>query len=887
MRKSSIANSLIAITVMAFYFSVGSIMAADNGPNDHSKKHPLADIADRYLSELSMTTNERQCMEFLYQWMPLNDYADYSPQFFLDNTRAALNARNNTPWGQTLPDSLFMHFVLPVRVNNEQLDSFRTTYQHELLSRVEGMSMSEAALEINHWCHEHVTYMPSDARTSSPLATMRTATGRCGEESVLTVAALRAVGLPARQVYTPRWAHTDDNHAWIEVWTDGHWHFMGACEPEAVLDLAWFNGPASRAMLMHTQVMGAYSMADDIINQNQCYTEINVISNYVDTRRNTVVVTDCSGRRVDGAQVEFKIYNYAEFCTVVTLKTDHNGEAHLTTGRGDMVAWASSGGRFGYAKMQSDTTTVCLSHRDGDMFVDSLDITPPADGMIATHVSAQQTAWNKQRLAHEDSLRAAYTGTFVSTDEAIRQGFSADAADMIAASMGNHDVIAEALRSDQSTVVLDLLKTLSKKDLRDVSSTVLKSYIDRAKQAPSSLPHDVWAALIAPRVENEPLLEFSVPTDGRDGLPSMAAAMSCPDVVARWVADSIELTDELNPRHLRMSPSGVLRLRKADSTSRRIFLVALCRALGVPARLNSVSGKPEYYKYDDASGQWMWLPFAQESNADADSESSMDSKGCFTLCRPLPLAADELPDLTYYRHLSLTKIEQGRGQLLNFENGDATELGAEATWQTTFSKPYSVDKGYYLLTTGTRLASGKALVRLQTFVVNPNDTVSVPLLMRPSNDQLSVVASIDAEARYLNTDSSTATTSSILATTGRGYFMLAILGTHDEPSNHAIRSLQAIADKLNSWHRPLLMLFASDTEQNAFDRKQLDSLRQIHYGIDADGSIQKMLSDALPVRHAPRLPLIVLADTFGRVVYWTEGYNTSIETQVANAIKQL
>jgi len=47
---------------------------------------------------------------------------------------------------------------------------------------------------------------------------------------------MRAVGIPARQVYTPRWAHTDDNHAWIEVWTGDRWHFMGACEPEAVLD---------------------------------------------------------------------------------------------------------------------------------------------------------------------------------------------------------------------------------------------------------------------------------------------------------------------------------------------------------------------------------------------------------------------------------------------------------------------------------------------------------------------------------------------------------------------------------------------------------------------------------------------------------------------------
>ena len=32
----------------------------------------------------------------------------------------------------------------------------------------------------------------------------------------------------SRQVYTPRWAHTDDNHAWVEAWVNGKWYFLGA-----------------------------------------------------------------------------------------------------------------------------------------------------------------------------------------------------------------------------------------------------------------------------------------------------------------------------------------------------------------------------------------------------------------------------------------------------------------------------------------------------------------------------------------------------------------------------------------------------------------------------------------------------------------------------------
>ena len=188
-----------------------------------------------------LTPEQRQALQVLYAYMPLPDVTDHSADFFLDNVNASLQARQEMPWGKTVPDREFRHFVLPVRVNNETIDLHRPVFYNELKERVKHLSMRDAILEINHWCHEKATYQPSDGRTHAPLATVYTAIGRCGEESTFTVAALRAMGIPSRQVYTPRWAHTDDNHAWVEAWADGQWYFLGACEPEPVLNLAWFN----------------------------------------------------------------------------------------------------------------------------------------------------------------------------------------------------------------------------------------------------------------------------------------------------------------------------------------------------------------------------------------------------------------------------------------------------------------------------------------------------------------------------------------------------------------------------------------------------------------------------------------------------------------------
>ena len=163
---------------------------------------------------------------------------------FLKQVQAALKARETFKWGKIVPDKLFRHFVLPYRVNNENLDSARMVFFKELAPRIKDMNMEQAALEVNHWCHEKVNYTPSDIRTSGPLSTIRTSWGRCGEESTFTVTAMRAVGIPARQVYTPRWAHCDDNHAWVEVWVNGKWKYLGACEPEPALNMAWFTEPA-------------------------------------------------------------------------------------------------------------------------------------------------------------------------------------------------------------------------------------------------------------------------------------------------------------------------------------------------------------------------------------------------------------------------------------------------------------------------------------------------------------------------------------------------------------------------------------------------------------------------------------------------------------------
>ncbi|MDE6811035.1 MAG: transglutaminase-like domain-containing protein, partial [Muribaculaceae bacterium] len=245
-------------------------------------------LAGRLSIPDSLSSLEKEAMTFLLAYLPTADLLDYDNDFYLENVRLAIKASEEMPWGNDVPDREWRHFVLPVRVNNEDLDNSRKIFYEELKPRIKDLSMKDAILEINHWCHEKVSYQPSDPRTSSPLVTMANALGRCGEESTFAVAAFRSVGIPARQVYTPRWAHTDDNHAWVEVWADGQWWFLGACEPEPLLNLAWFNAPATRGMLMTTKVPGAYDGPEEKLEVRPVSTVINVTQNYAPTAISTV-----------------------------------------------------------------------------------------------------------------------------------------------------------------------------------------------------------------------------------------------------------------------------------------------------------------------------------------------------------------------------------------------------------------------------------------------------------------------------------------------------------------------------------------------------------------------------------------------------------------------
>ena len=114
----------------------------------------FADLQEDPAVDQKPILEEEEALKFLYAYMPLADITDYTPAFYLENVKAAFATRSL--WN--VPEREFRHFVLPLRVNNENLDSARVVFARELLPRITGLSMQDAILEVNHWCHEKMTY---------------------------------------------------------------------------------------------------------------------------------------------------------------------------------------------------------------------------------------------------------------------------------------------------------------------------------------------------------------------------------------------------------------------------------------------------------------------------------------------------------------------------------------------------------------------------------------------------------------------------------------------------------------------------------------------------------------------------------------------------------
>ena len=612
--------------------------------------------------------NLRCALQYLYIAMPLSDRVSYPFETYMDYAIRGVYLRESRSYVKALPEELFFPYVLFHRVNEEEILPCRSVFgeQIELWLR-KGMEAlfqevkEDVALEnkaenahnkaldktldttlskdldqvleitpdmvkeINYWCSREGTYKSTDNRTLSALMFYKRGYGRCGEESVFSINAMRSMGIPCRQIYAPRWAHCEDNHAWIEVFVGGSWQFLGACEPMEHLNIGWFNAAASRAMLIHSRFFGEdifesflksksmdecsvvsaegknvsnnYEKIDnksfpkeEVLGKEGIVTELNQISRYAESKKIAIHILDSKGYPVPNAIVSLLLLNTGEFYPIARLSTDEEGWISFHTGLGTLLLEVQH--ERGNASelidtREGDSFSLHLSGEEKEEKWRDLDFFAPVDSEKNPNTETEEEkARGKKRL----SL----------CKEALKQKIKAY----------QNPAIVSFLQHPDRERREEFLYVLSEKDLSDVSLEVLEdSYFDDShfkgnrqegglENTPEYTEHMkklVFPYLMNPRVDEEILRPYRNVVLTSFSNQEKDLFRKEPKKIQKWIQREIKSYPNKERRSVITAPAACLIGRVGSSLSQAILFVAIARSLGIPARLRKSDKAMEYW----------------------------------------------------------------------------------------------------------------------------------------------------------------------------------------------------------------------------------------------------------------------------------------------------
>jgi len=807
-----------------------------------------------------LSLKEKEALTFLYAYMPLNDLADYSGDFFLQQVKYAFKAQNEFPWGKTVSDDNFRHFVLPYRVNNENLDSARLVFFNELKERLKGLSMREAALEVNHWCHEKVTYIGSDIRTSAPLATVKNAKGRCGEESTFTVAAYRAAGIPARQCYTPRWAHCDDNHAWVEICVDGKWQYVGACEPEAELNLGWFTQSAKKAMLVHTKVFGKYKGEERITYQTDNFSELNLLEKYTTTQEIAVHVVDENGKSIENAEVHYSVLNYAEFYPLVTKRTNKEGISKFTTGIGSLFIWVNKDGLYAFKDIditETDKLEIKLADdvkRYNQEF--NFDLNPSKQGGLSR--STPHNPENDAKLKKEDQIRKAYEDTFISEDDI--KAFTAKhqideklSLEFLKKSRGNYAEIMsfiEQVPSNKKDLIFSLLEVISEKDLHDTPASVLLDHILYSHET-TDINSIYKNYILNPRIKNEILSPFrsEILSKFKSEFKDLKEVNSL--AIENWINKNISLTEKDNYYKTPLTPIGSFDLKTSDPESRDILYVAICRSFGIASRIEPATLKPQYY----SNGKWNNVQFKVNTK-------KQEAYGYITL-ENITKGFDIDPE--YFKNFTIARVQDGKYKSLEFEFMKKL---------STFDSKLPLQEGTYMLTTSNRKLNGGVLSKLSFFEVKANTTIPVKVDIQKIN-----------YANQIHCDLKLGSNSQLKDLAKDQLLIIGWLAPDKEPTKHALVDFNKLKPEFDNTKVSIAFIVPKEKQTESFDRKNQKLPKQVQF--IEDDHLLKQLEVKTGQNLINAYPVFCIVKPNSDVVYLNKGYKIDIGLEMLNLVQEL
>lgn len=824
-----------------------------------------SEIIKKEILEVLEKCNEEEtfCMQYLYAYMPLTDMADYSPNLFLQFVKHSLKVKEIMPWGKNIEEADFLNYVLQYRINNENIEYFCDIFFEELYDRVKNLSMYDAIIETNYWAFSKATYKAADDRTASPLTTVRNAYGRCGEESTFLVAALRSIGIPARQCYAPRWSHCDDNHAWVEVLADGKWYFLGACEPEIKLNRGWFRLPASKAPLIHNRVFSNIVGNEIITKQTDTVTEVNILKHYAKTRKLTVKVVDKNGNPMQDVYVRFEIVNYCEFFPITTLKTNENGETSLDTGLGDLFIFVYDENGYNYQKVdvrETDNVLITLGHIKEETESFELALIP-AKGGIDEEEKLNEDEEKEQAERNEKALntRKAFEDTFYNEEKAkaYASKFSSmqeEIEKIMPLARGNYKEIEKFLEDEKTKDILEykvrLLLALRYKDLSDILCETLMENIEESMQYKGNYDKEIFVFnILNPRIWNENITLYKKGINEILTLEEKENIRKNPECVKNLVEEKVTEYKVAEYTNLTTSPLGALKLKLVNKISKSILTVAILRTLGIASKMDKKDGKVVYFK----NGEWK----------EVYKEIKEETKKGKLLIKKL-----EETEYEYFKNYTISKLEKTHYNTLDLE---------DIIWENGKVK-YDLEVGNYRIVTANRRPDEANIIKVFFAKIEEGKTSEITISLANIDHKGKEVFVADRKLFNINNEEK-----SLFEILNNKKSIVAWLDVGMEPTEHLLNEIMEAKNKYNNINTILILKDIKDLN-NPTLANTLQNVPSINILIEKDGYNIEEIYKGFNIEDK-KLPLSIVIDEKQKANYAWAGYNVGIGEMLLKTLK--
>lgn len=798
-------------------------------------------------------------VDYFLSVMTYSDRADVDKEMLEKYAEHAMMLRNTVSWCKELPQDIFLPCVAEYRINNEAIVDVRKMFFDEIYPRIKDMSLKDAILEVNYWCAENGTYHSSDSRTASALTVYKTGLGRCGEESVLAVTALRSVGIAARQIYTPLWSHCDDNHAWVEVYCDGRWQFLGACEPEPTLNRGWFAGPATRAMLIHARYFGSKDYPDKVAEDGGV-AYIGSIQNYAVTRQFELRVVDEQHHPISGLTIELQVLNYGRYGKLITMYTDEDGRVQIQIGVGDMRVKMRDDEKSQIVQVpytQNQLEVVFDGRQEEKDIWKEYHFHAPKENIAKENtVTEEQQKQNALRVKEAKKIREDRIASYYDEKKAQKFADCEEIQKCLKLSYGNFEEVYAFLTKDENEYRKKMILSLKEKDLYDCKADILEEHLQQALKVKGDYPDNIFVPYILnPRVEQEELTTYRKEILEYLDESLLEEFKKEPQKLYSYIKNEIKYNRQEDYPVLRISPMGALKSKKGNFESQKILFVAILRSLGVPARLDPMDREPEYYR----DGKF------HEVNSKGEEEIK---EAVFML------HFEEGEDWKYHLTWTLNKLEQGSYHTLRLRLED---LEGEDN-----HKKLCVSAGIYQIIITTRLINGDQMVREFYTEVKNGETKEIYLRKATPDieDKVSTVSLTDLPVL----DREGKKTCLIKEKAGERKLFI-WLGIGEEPTEHVLNELL-------------------EEEESAFSQKDKIFLLVKNYEEEANDTLKKVLERIQPQLYCPekfltweqiaqklgdenakRLPVGLVVNRDGKGIYGTFGYNVGSVHQMLMHLK--